>query len=86
MLQHQSVGFQLINPAPMPPHLESARNLLFGKSKSNQPSDCQYQYRSRTQLEIALKVQVIDIDKEYQKFSNEDFRRSVVFPYLELRQ
>jgi len=33
MLQHQSVGFQPINPAPREPHIESARNLLFGKPK-----------------------------------------------------
>jgi len=31
MLQQQSVCFQPIKQAPMPPHLESARNLLFGK-------------------------------------------------------
>ncbi len=36
MLQHQSVGFQPINQTPLPPHLESARNLLFGKSKPDQ--------------------------------------------------
>ena len=36
MLQQQSVGFQTRNPAPMPPHLESARNLLFGKPKPDQ--------------------------------------------------
>ena len=38
MLQQQSVGFQPINPAPMPPHIESARNLLFGKPKPDQLS------------------------------------------------
>jgi hypothetical protein len=36
MLQQQSVGFQPVRQAPMPPHLESARNLLFGKPKPDQ--------------------------------------------------
>jgi hypothetical protein len=36
MLQQQSVGFQPVRQAPLPPHLESARNLLFGKPKSDQ--------------------------------------------------
>ena len=36
MLQQQSVGFQPINPAPMPPYIKSARNLLFGKPKPDQ--------------------------------------------------
>jgi len=34
----QSVGFQPRNPAPMPPHIESARNLLFEKLKLDQLS------------------------------------------------
>jgi len=33
MLQQQGVGFQPVRQAPMRPHLESARNLLFGKPK-----------------------------------------------------
>jgi hypothetical protein len=33
MLQHQSAGFQPVRQAPMAPHMESARNLLFGKPK-----------------------------------------------------
>jgi hypothetical protein len=36
MLQHQSVGFQPINQAPLPPNIKSARNLLFGKPKPDQ--------------------------------------------------
>jgi hypothetical protein len=40
MLQQQGVGFQPVRQAPMPPHLESARNLLFGKPKPDQLS-CQ---------------------------------------------
>ena len=36
MLHQQSVGFQPVRQAPMPPHLESARNLLFGKPKPDQ--------------------------------------------------
>ena len=36
ILQQQSVGFQPVRQAPMPPHLESAQNLLFGKPKSDQ--------------------------------------------------
>ncbi len=36
MLQQQSVGFQPVRQAPPPPHIESARNLLFGKPKSDQ--------------------------------------------------
>jgi hypothetical protein len=36
MLQQQIAGLQPINPVPMPPHIESARNLLFGKPKPNQ--------------------------------------------------
>lgn len=35
MLQQQGVGFKPIKRPPMLPHIESARNLLFGKSKSN---------------------------------------------------
>ena len=73
MLQQQSFGFQTRNPAPMPPHLELARNLLFGKPKSDQLSGRQYQYRSRTQLEMARtrrrrSVQIINMDEEYEKF------------------
>jgi len=33
ILQQQGVGFQPVRQAPMRPHLESARNLLFGKPK-----------------------------------------------------
>ncbi|MFT4851018.1 MAG: hypothetical protein ACI83B_003580 [Sediminicola sp.] len=36
MLQQESVGFQPVRQAPMPPHLESARNLLFGKQQPDQ--------------------------------------------------
>ena len=36
LLQQQSVGFQPVRQAPPPPHIESARNLLFGKPKSDQ--------------------------------------------------
>ena len=73
MLQQQSVGFQPLRQAPPPPHIESARNLLFGKPKSDQPSGRQYQYRSRTQLEMARtrrrrSVRIINMDEEYEKF------------------
>ena len=73
MLQQQSVGFQLVRQAPPPPHIESARNLLFGKPKSDQPSGRQYPYRSRTQLEMARtrrrrSVRIINMDEEYEKF------------------
>jgi hypothetical protein len=68
MLQHQSVGFQLVRQAPMPPHLKSARNLLFGKAKSDRLSCRQYQYRSQMQLEMARRAPMIDMDKQYQKF------------------
>jgi hypothetical protein len=36
MLQQQSVGFQPVRQSAMPPHLESAQNLLFGKPKPDQ--------------------------------------------------
>ena len=36
MLKQQSVGFQPVRQAPLPLHIESARNLLFGKQKSDQ--------------------------------------------------
>jgi hypothetical protein len=68
MLQHQSAGFQPVNQVPLPPHIESARNLLFGKAKSDRLSCRQYQYRSQTQLEMARRAPMIDMDKEYQKF------------------
>jgi hypothetical protein len=38
MLQQQSVGFQPVIQASPPPHIESARNLLFGKPKADQSS------------------------------------------------
>ena len=38
MLQQQSVGFQPVRQASPPPHIESARNLLFGKPKADQSS------------------------------------------------
>lgn len=68
MLQQQSVGFQPVNHVPLPPHIESARNLLFGKPKSDRLSCREYQYRSQTQLEMARRAPVIDMDKEYQNF------------------
>lgn len=49
-------------------YIESARNLLFGKAKSDRLSCRQYQYRSQTQLEMARRAPMIDMDKEYQKF------------------
>jgi hypothetical protein len=36
ILQQQSVGFQPVNYAPLPPHIESARNLIFGKPNIDQ--------------------------------------------------
>ena len=36
MLQQQGAGFQPVRQVPPPPHLESARNLLFGKPKPDQ--------------------------------------------------
>jgi hypothetical protein len=65
---HQSAGFQPVRQAPMAPHLESARNLLFGKAKSDRLSCRQQQYRSQTQLEMARRAPMIYMDKEYQKF------------------
>lgn len=41
MMHHQSFGFQQINPVPQPPHIESAKSLLFGQPKSNQFSSRQ---------------------------------------------
>nr|UZC30147.1 hypothetical protein [Entomoneis sp.]UZC30230.1 hypothetical protein [Entomoneis sp.] len=38
MLQQQSAGFQPVRQAPPPPHIQSARNLLFGKPKPDQLS------------------------------------------------
>jgi len=38
MLQQQSVSFQPVNHTQLPPHIESARNLLFGKPKPDQLS------------------------------------------------
>lgn len=38
VLQQQSVGFQPVRQASPPPHIESARNLLFGKPKADQSS------------------------------------------------
>ena len=38
LLQQQSVGFQSVRQASPPPHIESARNLLFGKPKADQSS------------------------------------------------
>jgi hypothetical protein len=62
------VGFQPINPAPPPPHIESARNLLFGSPKPDQLS-CQQlsrfdqqqqfqeaEYPSAVTVEEALKL------------------------------
>jgi len=51
MLQQQSVGFQPVRQALMPPHLESARNLLFGKSKLDQFSCRQLSMFDSQQLE-----------------------------------
>ena len=68
MLQHQSVGFQPVNHVPSPPHIESAKDLLFGKAKSDRLSCRQYKHRSQTQLEMARRASMIDMDKEYQKF------------------
>jgi len=38
MLQQKSVGFQSVRQIPLPPHVESARNFLFGKPKPDQLS------------------------------------------------
>ena len=53
MLQQQSVGFQPIRQAPMPPHLESAHNLLFGKPKGGTAGNpqCQSNVLSRFERE-----------------------------------
>lgn len=51
ILQQQSAGFQPINPAPMPPHIESARNLLFGKPKPDQRSCRQFSRFDSQQFE-----------------------------------
>lgn len=39
LLKHHTAGFQSINPIPRPPHVESARNLLFGEPKPD-PFSC----------------------------------------------
>ena len=73
MLQQQSCGFQPINPASMPPHIESAWNLLLGKPKSDSFSSRQDQSRFQTQLDMgrsrhSRSVRQINLDEEYQKF------------------
>ena len=32
-MQHQSIGFQAVNPAPLPPHIPLACEILFRKSR-----------------------------------------------------
>ena len=84
MLQQQSVGFQPVNHAPLPPHIESARNFLFGKPKPDQLScrqlsrfDQQQQfqeaeYPSAVTVEEALKlpdVRTYEAAKKYAKMN-----------------
>jgi len=71
MLQHQTGGFQPVRQAP--PHIESTRNLLFGKPKSDSFSSRQDRSRFQTQLDMGRSrrrrsVRQINMDEEYQKF------------------
>ena len=65
MLQQQSVGFQPRNPAPMPPHLESARNLLFGKPKPDQFSSQRFETKLEGRKRHRAEIQ-IDMDDQYE--------------------
>lgn len=52
----------------MPPHIESARNLLFGKPKPD-PFSCQSQNRLQTLLKGKKRHRVnIDMDEQYRQF------------------
>lgn len=68
MLQQQSVGFQTVRQAPMTPHLESARNLLFGKPKPDQ-FYCQNRFQTLVEGRKRHRAQLnIDMDEQYRKF------------------
>jgi hypothetical protein len=84
MLQHQSAGFQPVRQVPMPPHLESARNLFFGKPNSDQFScrrlsmfgsqqqSQEAEYSSAVTVEEALKlpdVRTYEAAKKYAKMN-----------------
>ena len=68
MLQQQSVGFQPIRQAPLPPHLESARNLLFGKPKPD-PFSCQNRFPTLLEGRKRYRAELnIDMDEQYRQF------------------
>jgi hypothetical protein len=67
MLQQQSVGFQPVRQAPMPPHLESARNLLFGKPKPDQFSSQRFETKVEGRKRHRAEIQ-IDMDDQYEQF------------------
>lgn len=68
MLQQQSLGFQPVRQAPLPPHLESARNLLFGKPKPDQFS-CQNRFPTRLEGRKRCRAELnIDMDEQYRQF------------------
>ena len=67
MLQQQSVGFQPVRKAPMPPHLESARNLLFGKPKPDQFSSQRFETKLEGRKRHRAEIQ-IDMDDQYDQF------------------
>ena len=68
MLQQQRIGFQPVRQAPMPPHLESARNLLFGKPKPDQFS-CQNRFQTLLEGRKRHRAELnIDMDEQYRQF------------------
>jgi len=68
MLQQQSIGFQPVKQAPLPPYLESARNLLFGKPKPDQFS-CQNRFQTLLEGRKIHRAELnIDMDKQYRQF------------------
>jgi hypothetical protein len=76
MLQQKSVGFQPVNNPPCPPHIESARNLLFGKPKPDQLSCRQLSRFDRQEFEtyssqvMSKKIALALITEEYGTLQN----------------
>ena len=68
MLQHQSVDFQPVRQAPPPPHIQSARDLLFGKPKSDQ-SSCQNRFQTLLEGRKRHRAELnIDMEEQYRQF------------------
>jgi len=67
MLQQQSVGFQPVRPVARPPHLESARNLLFGKPKPDQFSSQRFETKVEGRKRHRAELN-IDMDEQYRQF------------------